>query len=141
MCLLMSQNHPLATYTTIPYLTLSKYIEIVHGDFQVPALSPEKIEKLKKLGEPQRRIHIYDRASQFDLLQNVEGAYLWVSPLPFSEPSKFGLIQKECNDAGINKDVVIYASKNKLTDYELKFIELLKQNFEKSNKWFTIYYM
>jgi len=134
MCLLMSKNHPLATYTTIPYLTLSKYIEIVHGDFQVPALSPEKMEKMKKLEEPQKRIHIYDRASQFDLLQNVEGAHLWVSPLPFSEPAKFGLIQKECSDAGINKDIVIYPSKDKLTQEQLNFIELLKQNFEKSNK-------
>ncbi|MBP3285067.1 MAG: LysR family transcriptional regulator [Clostridia bacterium] len=134
MCLLMSKHHPLATYTTIPYLTLSKYIEIVHGDFQVPALSPERMEKMKKLQEPQRRIHIYDRASQFDLLQNVEGAYLWVSPLPFSEPAKYGLIQKECSDAGINKDVVIYGAKEKLTEYETTFIELLKQNFKKSNK-------
>lgn len=125
MCLLMSKNHPLATYTTIPYLTLTKYIELVHGDFQVPALSPEKIEKMRKLNEPQKRIRIYDRASQFDLLQNVEGTYLWVSPLPFNEIAKYNLIQKECSDAGINKDIIIYRTKENLSEYELQFIKAL----------------
>lgn len=125
MCLLMSKHHPLATYTTIPYLTLTKYIELVHGDFQVPALSPEKIEKMRKLNEPQKRIRIYDRASQFDLLQNVEGTYLWVSPLPFNEIAKYDLIQKECSDAGINKDIIIYHAKENLSEYELQFIKAL----------------
>ena len=48
---------------------LGKYPQLVHGDFQVPALPPERLENLQRVQQVQKRIYIYDRGSQFDLLR------------------------------------------------------------------------
>lgn len=127
MVLLMNRNHPLAQLSEIPYHLLDGYIEIVHGDYQIPALSFNKINKEAKLGSPAKRIYVYDRGSQFDLLETVHGSYMWVSPVPFELATRHGMVQKPCGAAGKSKDVVIYQEKTRMNVYEKKLIEQLKE--------------
>ena len=124
MQLLMSQEHPLAAHEEISYQLLKDYIELTHGDFQVAALNPTQ---LKEISQPIRRICIYDRGSQFYLLKQVKGTYLWVSPVPESVLAERGLVQRPCPDVGINKDCVIYHRNKNLKPYERGFIERLKK--------------
>ncbi|MDD3428985.1 MAG: hypothetical protein PHG02_03125, partial [Oscillospiraceae bacterium] len=126
MCVLMSENHPLAALSDIPYHLLLQYTEISHGDFQVPALPPSQTKKLAAVNPSANRIFVYDRGSQFDLLQRVAGTYLWVSPVPYEELSKHNLVQKPCSVAGINKDIVIYHNRDELQTHEKEFIDTLR---------------
>lgn len=127
MYILMSENHPLANLPEIQYHLLTNYTEIVHGDFQVPNLPPSHSKKLA-VKETLSRIYVYDRGSQFDFLNRVNGTYLWVSPMPQEELSLHKLVQKKCNDAGLNKDIVVYQSMDKLQPFEQQFIDELKKN-------------
>nr|WP_138294286.1 LysR family transcriptional regulator [Clostridium sp. BSD2780061688b_171218_E8] len=126
MGLVMHKDHPLALLHNIPYLMLGKYPQLVHGDFQVPALPPERLENLQRVQQVQKRIYIYDRGSQFDLLRTVPGAYLWASPVPPEELSRHGLVQVRCTDAGVNKDVVIYPRRESLPPEGRRLIALLQ---------------
>ena len=134
MVLLMHQKHPLSQLAEIPYHLLDGYTEIVHGDYQIPSLRFHKISKEAKLGKPQKRIYVYDRGSQFDLLEQVAGTYMWVSPVPFSLAGKYGLVQKPCAAAGHNKDVIIYQEKARLNPYEKEFIQVLREQISNGER-------
>ncbi|WMJ24281.1 LysR family transcriptional regulator [Paludicola sp. MB14-C6] len=125
MCVMMSKNHPLAKLPDIPYHLLSEFIEIAHGDFQIPSIPPNKTNKLLSQ-RAASRIYVYDRGSQFDFLNRVNGTYLWVSPVPQEELDLHGLVQKKCSDVGLSKDIVVYRNRSQLKSYELQFIEILK---------------
>lgn len=128
MCLLMSRDHPLAEATEIPYHLLDGYIEITHGDTQVPSLSFSQISRDARMKNGKRRISIYERGSQFDLLQRVEGTYMWVSPIPYQILAQHRLVLKECPIAGMsNSDIAVYKDDHTLTADEKQFIGLVKK--------------
>ena len=82
---------------------------------------------MKQLARSDNRIFIYDRGSQFDLLERVKGTYLWVSPLPQEVLDQHDMVQLKCSGAGIHRDLVIYHQSDGLEEYERQFIEELKQ--------------
>lgn len=70
-----------------------------------------------------RRIFIFERASQFDLLYKNPETFMWVSPAPQSLLNRYGLIQKKCfENKRLYKDVLIYKNGYKLTDLDHRFI-------------------
>ncbi|MDF2675119.1 MAG: LysR family transcriptional regulator [Clostridiales bacterium] len=128
LCLLMSKEHPLAHVEDISYYDLCDYIEIVHGDFQVPSLSPSEIKKDCNTQLPSKIIHIYERGSQFDLLQRVKGSFMWVSPIPEDVLMKHNMIlRKTYAGSLVNKDILIYKQNHILTPYEKLFISMVKK--------------
>lgn len=129
MRLLMSVNHPLAKYEVVPYELLKDYIEIIHGDFQIPTNYTDN-DNLQ-IHKPKNRIYVYDRGSQYDFLKQIEGAYKWASPVPETELERYDLVQKSCNEADINIDMVIYKNKSTLKPYEMNFIKKTKCVIEK----------
>jgi len=66
--LAMSRDNPLAEKEIITFEDLKEYIEIAHADPYVPSLSMAKIRKEELPDNIDRRIFIFERASQFDLL-------------------------------------------------------------------------
>ncbi len=126
--LLMSKEHPLAHVEDITYYDLCDYIEIVHGDFQVPSLSPSEIKKDCKTQLPSKIIYIYERGSQFDLLQRVKGSFMWVSPIPEDVLNSHNMILKKFSVGSlVNKDVLIYKQNHIFTPYEKLFINMVKK--------------
>lgn len=106
---LMSEKSPLALFDKIYYNDLKKCIEIVHGDITIPYLSTAEIEKNEDKGQKRRRIYIYERGSQFDLLSQVKDSYMWVSPLPKHQLQQYGLVQRKCAEPSpLYKDIIIY---------------------------------
>lgn len=122
--LVMSKTHPLAKKENIRAEELTHYIEIAHADPYVPNMPLIDVKKNMAPVEMDKIIYVYERASQYDLLQNVEGTFMWMSPVSDDYLSKFDLIQKKCdfNDK-IYKDAVIYRKGYKLTALEKLFLE------------------
>ena len=131
-CLLMSKNHPLANRDDIDLAELAPYIEITHGDPYVPSMPQIDVKKAEMSEFVDKRIYVFERASQYLLLQTVPNTFMWVSPLPNELLEKYGLVQKRCKAASkVYKDVLIYQSDYKLTPLDITFIDKVKNASEK----------
>lgn len=116
--ILMSEKHPLAEKGEIRSEDLKEYTELVHGD--------ENYNKTNPKGDINKRIYLYERGSQFDLLRNVPTTYMWVSPLPDVILKNNNLIQRKCSDSDICfKDVLISRADYQLSQYANKFVTTL----------------
>lgn len=121
--LIMSADSPLAKKEEISFDDLADYIEIAHADPYVPSMPLSKVVKEELPDNVDRRIFIFERASQFDLLSNNSETFMWVSPAPESLLKRYNLIQKKCIDnKKIYKDVLIYKNGYKLSKLDRQFI-------------------
>ena len=121
--LIMSADSPLAKKEEITFDDLAAYIEIAHADPYVPSMPLSKVVKEELPDNVDRRIFIFERASQFDLLSNNPETFMWVSPAPESLLKRYNLVQKKCVDnKKIYKDVLIYKNGYKLSKLDRQFI-------------------
>ena len=107
--LIMSADNPLAKKEEITFDDLVDYIEIAHADPYVPSMPLSKVVKEELPDNIDRRIFIFERASQFDLLSLNPETFMWVSPAPKSLLERYNLVQRKCADnKKVYKDVLIY---------------------------------
>ena len=131
-CLIMSKNSPLAQYDTITFDDLTDYIEIAHADPYVPSVSVARVVKEELPDNIDRRIFVFERGSQFDLLCKNPQTFMWVSPAPADMLERYDLVQKKCVDnQKVYKDVLIYKKGYKLTNLDKKFITALCESKRK----------
>lgn len=124
--LIMSKDSPLASKAEITFDDLTPYIEIAHADPFVPSMPLSKVVKEELPDNIDRRIFIFERASQFDLLSENPETFMWVSPAPEKVLQRYGLVQKKCIDnKKIYKDVLIYKEGYKLSRLDNEFITKL----------------
>jgi DNA-binding transcriptional LysR family regulator len=126
--LLFSSSHPLASKSEIRINDLTPYTEIIHADPYVPTLSLGTVLKNEFIGNANKRIFIYERGSQMDLLSNSHDTFMWGSPVPKRLLDLYSLVQKTCpeNDRKY-RDVLIYKKDYTLTNTDKSFIgELMK---------------
>lgn len=124
--LIFNKNSALAENKEIHYSDLKDFIEIAHGDPYVPSLSTNELVKTELSEEVSRRIFVFERASQFELLANNEETVMWVSPVSKRLLDRYGLVQKECIDNTKEyKDLLIYRSNYKLSKLDQEFITKL----------------
>lgn len=126
--LLMHKDSPLASLDEICFTDLSSFIEIAHADPFVPSLPMAQVIKAERPTDIDRRIYVFERASQFELLSENKNTFMWVSPQPGRLLERFDLIQRKCPDnKKIYKDVLIHRNDYKMTDLDKRFItELFK---------------
>ncbi len=130
--LIMSAESPLAQKEEITFDDLRGYIEIAHADPYVPLLPLAKVVKEELPDNIDRRIFIFERASQFDLLSENPETFMWVSPAPEKVLKRYNLVQKKCVDnKKVYKDVLIYRNGYKLTNIDKKFITELCESKRK----------
>lgn len=124
--LLVGVKSPLAQKSNISFDDLKDYIELLHGDPFVPLLPFADSKKAVKSEDGSRRIYVFERASQFELLASNTDTFMWVSPVPEKVLSRYGLCQLMCdaNDR-LYKDVLIRRKEYTLSDLDKKFIEML----------------
>ena len=121
--LIMSCDHPLAGKPEITFDDLSPYIEIAHADPYVPSLPLSKVVKEELPDNIRRRIFIYERASQFDLLCENPQTFMWVSPVPQKLLDRYGLVQRKCSEnQKVYRDVLIHRKDYTLTSLDHAFI-------------------
>ncbi len=136
--LIMSADSPLAELDEITFDDLTDYIEIAHADPYVPSLPLSKVVKEELPDNIERRIFIFERASQFDLLSENPDTFMWVSPAPQKVLDRYNLVQRKCVDnKKVYKDVLIYKNGYKLTKLDKQFItelcESKRKHLNKSN--------
>ena len=130
--LIMSADSPLAKKEEITFDDLAAYIEIAHADPYVPSMPLSKVVKEELPDNIDRRIFIFERASQFDLLSNNTETFMWVSPAPESLLKRYNLVQKKCVDnKKTYKDVLIYKNGYKLSKLDRQFITELCESKRK----------
>ncbi len=121
--LIMSANHKLAKKKKISYGDLKPYTEIAHADPFVPSLPFSAVIKEELPEDVERRIYVFERSSQFELLCENENTFMWVSSIPDKLLKRYGLIQKICIDnSRVYKDMLIYRKDYKLTKLDEVFI-------------------
>lgn len=130
--LIMSADSPLAQEEEITFDDLKGLIEIAHADPYVPSMPLSKVVKEELPDNIDRRIFIFERASQFDLLYKNPETFMWVSPAPDSLLKRYNLVQKKCIDNNKKyKDVLIYKNGYKLTKLDRQFITELCESKRK----------
>lgn len=103
---------------------LEPLTEIVHGDNSVPYLSSAYTKKNNN--DHGRRIYVYERGSQFDILQKMPESYMWVSPVPSEVLDRAGLVQLKCfGDSKHYKDLLIYSSAYRFNEIDNAFFDEL----------------
>ena len=126
--LVMSKKHKLAQKDNIRIDDLTDFTEIAHADPYVPSLPFAQVKREELPDNIQKRIFVYERASQFEILSNNTDTFMWVSPLPNHILERFDLVQKTCEEnKKVYKDMLIYRSDYVLTKLDNDFItELCK---------------
>lgn len=121
--LLMSRDNPLANKEEITFDDLAPYIEIAHADPYVPSLPLSKVVKEELPDNIDRRIFIFERASQFDILSENPETFMWVSPTSDKLLKRYGLVERKCVDnRRVYKDIFIYRKGYNLTKLDKNFI-------------------
>lgn len=134
--LLMHRDHPLAEREDIAPEELAPYFEICHADPYVPSLPQIDVKKAELSEFVDKRIYIYERASQFMLLQRMPNAFMWVSSVSDDTLKQYNLVQKHCTaNKRAYKDVLIYRSGYKLSELDKEFITLLCETKRKLMKF------
>ncbi len=123
--LLMSKDHPLAGKKEIMAEDLLPYIEIAHGD--EPSGRRENYEKKGRVPESPKRVYVFERGSQFDLLEEDPHTYMWVSPMPKELLTRYGLVERQCiKKAGTFHDALIYRKGYSFTTWDKEFLNQLE---------------
>lgn len=124
--LIMSKDSKLAKMDRISFDDLANYIEITHADPFVPSLPLSKIKKEELPDTIDKRIFVFERGSQLDILSSNPDTYMWVSPISDTTLEQYGLIQRKCfENTKIYRDVLVYRKNYTLTDLDRLFIEEL----------------
>ena len=130
--LIMSAENPLAKKENITFEDLTDYIEIAHADPYVPSMPLSKVVKEELPDNIERRIFIFERASQFDLLSINHETFMWVSLTPKNLLERYNLVLKKCaENQKIYKDVLIYKNGYKLSKLDRQFITELCESKRK----------
>lgn len=130
--LLMSKKHPLAEKKIIRTKDLADYIEVCHADPYVPSLPLIDVKKEELSKHVDKHIFVFERSSQFELLETVENTFMWVSPPPQKICDMYGLVVKKCEDnEKIYKDVLIYRNGYQLSELDNRFIAAVAEAKDK----------
>ena len=121
--LVISKEHPLAAAEEVTFDDLRPYIEVAHADPYVPSLPLSKVVKEELPDNVNRRIFVFERASQFELLSRNPETFMWMSPLPQDLLDRYGLVEKICaENTRVYRDILVYRSNYHLTELDRQFI-------------------
>lgn len=127
--LIMNKDCPLAQNESLSFDDLKKYIEITHTDTYVPFLPFAEVKKEEHQKECDRRIFVFERASQFEILNKNKNAYMWGSPVSREILEQHGLVQRVCaNSNKAYKDMLIHKKEYVLSKLDTMFVERLVQS-------------
>lgn len=131
--LLTNRDGPLAKREVQDLAELNQYMEIMHDDFQLPG--EEGGDGVRWHVNESRRIHVYERCSQFSILQRLPSAYMWASPMPKKALEQYHLVLKKCPAQHQKlRDVLVYPDTGSLRPEEREFIALLHRQAEATVK-------
>ena len=121
--LIMSKNNPLAALDVINMADLKNYVEVSFNDSYIPYTPLADTRLANSVNSVEKKIFIYERGSQFDLLSANSDTYIWGSSLPTDVLDRFGLVEKSCTDIVKKyRDVIIYKKDYQFSNIDKMFI-------------------
>ena len=94
----------------------------------VPSLSVMGRDRPQEDLHAKKKIRIYERGSQFDLLCQVPDTFMWVSPMPQAVLDRHGLVQRRCDVIDFRmRDVLIYPEGYRLSALDEAFVQQVEQ--------------
>lgn len=121
--LAMNKECPLVDKEIVTFSDLKNYIEIAHADPFVPSLSMAAVKKEELSDDMRRRIFVYERASQFELMARNIQTFMWVSPIPRTLLERYDLVQVKCaENTKVYKDVMVHRNDYHLSELDNIFI-------------------
>lgn len=130
--ILLSEDNPLCQKDVLTENDLQNMIEVVHGDWAVPRFSQTELTKIEKTRRVPKRIYVYERGSQFDILRRIKNTYMLATPIPNDELLRaHKIVQKKCNLTNTTyRDLLIYRKDYKFSEYDKLFISKLEKTLE-----------
>ena len=124
---LMSRYHPLVQAEEVLHQELCQYVEIIHGDSKVPYVKDHlESNSIAKDIPQKKRVYLYDRYNQFNLLNTLQTAYMWVSPIPQKYLELHNLVQRKCAFSdNKTKDVIVYPKEYVFSEFDKMFLNKL----------------
>ena len=122
---LMRQDHPLARQPSLDGRDFLPYVEVAFGDETVPYIRTSEADTVSGTLQNKKRVLVYDRATQFDMLRANPLAYMWVSPLPEETLRSNGLTQRKCAGTGKFEDFLVYRSGYRFSRLDRAFMNKL----------------
>ena len=124
--LLMNAKSPLASRPRITLDDLHDMIEIAHADPLAPSLPLSEVKKEELPENSRRRVFVFERGSQFELLAQNPETFMWVSPVPQTVLERHGLVERRCGEKRrIYRDMLIYRSDYSFSRLDKLFLEKL----------------
>lgn len=131
---LFSKKSKLAGIKEIKKENLEDFIEILSDDVLVPQNAPSKM-KQGTADNSKRKILIFDRGGQLDLLKANHKTYMFSSPLPKDVLKKFALSERKIAEENKKyKDILVRKKDYKLTSLDKDFIFELEVSKEQAQK-------
>lgn len=126
---LMSKDHPLARTPTLTRSMLQPYVEVIHGDFEVPwYLYSDAYNTELEDTRQERLLFVYDRGTLMDCIRNIHGAYSWTFSTAPENLALNGLIEKECEGYNISGcEAIIYKRSLPMTEDLVQLIAYLSR--------------
>lgn len=124
--LLVGEKSELAGRASVSADELKGKTEIAHADPYVPSLPFADVKKEALSENTGKKIYVFERASQFEILTENPDSFMWVSPVPKKILERYGLHQLSCDGKSrVYKDVLIHRRDYSLSELDKKFIEIL----------------
>lgn len=125
---LMPLRNPLAGKQKISLEDLVPLTEIIHGDWDVPFIPSDEQEQILSVPNQKKKVYVYERGSQFDLLQSIPDSFMWVSPVPEQLLQRYQLVQLGCSEMAGRpfRDVLISPQGYRFSNVEKGFIQRVK---------------
>lgn len=100
---------------------LHKCTELVHGDTIVPYHQQGAVHSA---AYNIKKIRLYERGNQFEILNGLSQSYIWTAPVPESYLKRYSLVTVRADRPGkIYRDVLIYPKSYKFTELDRRFID------------------
>lgn len=122
---LVREDHPLAGQGIVSPEEFLPYVEVVFGDVAVPYIRVSEARTVSGDLRNNKRILVYDRGTQFDLLRTNPLTYMWTSPLPEDILRNNGLVQCKCSPSFKFEDMLIYRSGYRFSRLDRAFVDKL----------------
>ena len=121
----MNRSSPIADKDTVDVESLRDLVELVAADTaSLPALFGEN--KKEEYDESRRRIYVFERAGQYELLRQNPDCFLWSAPVSQELLCEYGLKMVKCSGHNrVFKDMLIWSGDYRLSELDKLFISEL----------------
>lgn len=125
--IICSRDSSLAQSEMIDPEQLFGRIELIHGDTSLPDGIPVSHPLINGYPSVSRKVYIYERGSQFDLLQSLPDSFMFVSPMPKVALDRHNLVQRKCSgNMRSMRDVLVKRKGVQLSDVEDMYASHIK---------------